>query len=132
MAGILLGFQTQVFELCRLPAMFQRFKQIIHAERVRQNLTGTGHADMLRISAQAAGDNGNAVQKALYDDVSCGLFARQMNHQISSTDQLIKIFSMAQVPHTVVGVVPGGFRFPINEQLWLPLRERPAAEPLSG
>jgi predicted permease len=29
------------------------------------------------------------------------------------------------VPHTVAGVMPKGFRFPSNEQLWLPLSEEP-------
>ena len=32
-------------------------------------------------------------------------------------------------PHTVVGVMPEGFRFPISEDLWLPLRLDPAATP---
>lgn len=36
------------------------------------------------------------------------------------------------VPHTVVGVMPKEFLFPIRHQLWLPLRERPTAEPREG
>jgi putative ABC transport system permease protein len=35
-------------------------------------------------------------------------------------------------PHTVIGVMPAGFNFPVREQLWLPLRDRPASEPGQG
>jgi predicted permease len=34
--------------------------------------------------------------------------------------------------HTVVGVMPEAFFFPVREQMWLPLRERPAGEPGRG
>jgi putative ABC transport system permease protein len=36
------------------------------------------------------------------------------------------------VVHTVVGVMPKGFLFPIHEEMWLPLRQRPAGEPGRG
>jgi putative ABC transport system permease protein len=36
------------------------------------------------------------------------------------------------VVHTVVGVMPEGFLFPVHQQMWLPLRERPAGEPGRG
>ncbi|MCB1036805.1 MAG: ABC transporter permease, partial [Acidobacteria bacterium] len=39
---------------------------------------------------------------------------------------------IAGVPHTVVGVMPEGFLFPIRQQLWLPLREARPAEPGRG
>lgn len=36
------------------------------------------------------------------------------------------------VVHTVVGVMPEGFLFPLRQQMWLPLREPPATEPGRG
>ena len=36
------------------------------------------------------------------------------------------------VVHTVVGVMPEGFYFPVRQQMWLPLREPPASEPGRG
>lgn len=36
------------------------------------------------------------------------------------------------VPHTVVGVMPQGFRFPVAHRLWVPLRERVAGAPDDG
>jgi putative ABC transport system permease protein len=39
---------------------------------------------------------------------------------------------IGDVVHTVVGVMPRGFRFPVREQMWLPLRARPAGEPGRG
>jgi putative ABC transport system permease protein len=36
---------------------------------------------------------------------------------------------IAGVPHTVIGVMPEGFHFPVREQLWLPLQQRAASEP---
>ncbi|MEZ4584823.1 MAG: ABC transporter permease [Gemmatimonadales bacterium] len=38
-----------------------------------------------------------------------------------------RTIQVGRVPHTVVGVMPKGFRFPSNEQLWLPLRIQPAS-----
>jgi len=36
------------------------------------------------------------------------------------------------VAHTVVGVMPQAFRFPMSQQLWLPMREAAASEPGTG
>jgi hypothetical protein len=36
------------------------------------------------------------------------------------------------VPHQVIGVMPPGFRFPSVQQLWLPMRDRPASVPREG
>lgn len=35
---------------------------------------------------------------------------------------------IADTPHTIVGVMPEGFRFPINQRLWIPLRIDPVSE----
>jgi len=43
-----------------------------------------------------------------------------------------RTIQVSQAPHTVVGIMPAEFRFPIGEQLWLPLREQPAGEPFIG
>ena len=32
---------------------------------------------------------------------------------------------IADTPHTIVGVMPDGFRFPLNQRLWIPLRISP-------
>lgn len=36
------------------------------------------------------------------------------------------------VVHTIVGVMPRGFLFPVHQQMWLPLRERPMGQPGGG
>jgi predicted permease len=44
-----------------------------------------------------------------------------------------RIVQLGAVPHTIIGVMPRGFAFPINDQLWVPLRlESSAPEPLTG
>ena len=39
---------------------------------------------------------------------------------------------IGDTPHTVVGVMPAGFRFPINQRLWTPLRTHPLGEVRPG
>jgi putative ABC transport system permease protein len=39
---------------------------------------------------------------------------------------------LAGVPHTVVGVMPEGFAFPVNHQYWVPLQIEPAIVRLQG
>jgi predicted permease len=39
---------------------------------------------------------------------------------------------LGDVPHTVVGVMPPGFRFPVNDSYWLPLPVAASYEPLEG
>jgi predicted permease len=43
-----------------------------------------------------------------------------------------RIIDIGRVAHTVVGVMPEEFLFPVRHQLWLPLRERHADEPGQG
>ena len=40
--------------------------------------------------------------------------------------------AISGIPHTVVGVMPTGFRFPHWQQLWLPLRQPPTSGPAEG
>ena len=35
---------------------------------------------------------------------------------------------IAEAPHTIVGVMPDGFRFPVNQRLWIPLRIDPVSK----
>ena len=43
-----------------------------------------------------------------------------------------KTVKIGGVPHIVVGVMPAGFAFPINYNMWLPLRLDPHIEPRQG
>lgn len=36
-----------------------------------------------------------------------------------------KAIGIGRTPHTVVGIMPDGFRFPMSDRLWLPLRANP-------
>jgi putative ABC transport system permease protein len=39
---------------------------------------------------------------------------------------------IGDTPHIVVGVMPGGFRFPVNQRLWTPLRTDPIGQERPG
>ena len=44
-----------------------------------------------------------------------------------------RVVRIGAAPHTIVGVMPKGFRFPYADDLWVPLREDPrAVEPAEG
>jgi putative ABC transport system permease protein len=43
----------------------------------------------------------------------------------SDREVLGQRIQIGSTPHTVVGVMPKGFRFPINQRLWTPLRSNP-------
>lgn len=44
-----------------------------------------------------------------------------------------RVVRIGATPHTIVGVMPPGFRFPYADDLWVPLRADPSAvEPLEG
>ena len=47
-------------------------------------------------------------------------------------DVLGRTVLVNEVEHTIVGVMPPGFGFPKNQELWMPLRVNPALEPLQG
>jgi len=47
-------------------------------------------------------------------------------------DAVGKTLRIGGALHTVVGVMPEGFRFPVSENLWLPLREQLADVPFEG
>jgi len=50
----------------------------------------------------------------------------------SDPDVIGRSIRIGQVPHTVVGVMPEDFHFPIIHNLWLPMREPPVSEPGRG
>jgi putative ABC transport system permease protein len=50
----------------------------------------------------------------------------------SDTGILGRTIRLGRTVHTVVGVMPEGFEFPINQQYWIPLRDDPNAYPVGG
>ena len=45
---------------------------------------------------------------------------------------MVRSIRVGGVPHTVVGIMPSDFRFPVQEQLWLPFRLDPVRYPIGG
>ena len=43
-----------------------------------------------------------------------------------------RTIQLGATPHSIIGVMPKGFAFPINDQIWVPLRTRLATEPRTG
>jgi hypothetical protein len=54
---------------------------------------------------------------------------RESAEPVAVLGQRIQI---ADTPHVVVGVMPAGFRFPLNQRLWIPLRTGSLAEGRPG
>lgn len=50
----------------------------------------------------------------------------------SDPDVVGRTIRLGGVPHTVVGVMPKGFLFPMQQQLWVPLRETYVHDPAEG
>jgi predicted permease len=49
------------------------------------------------------------------------------------TNIIGRTVSLGETSSTIVGVMPDGFRFPVDHQFWVPLRERPTLyQPLGG
>ena len=61
--------------------------------------------------------------------IGYGLWASGFSSDPAVLGQRIEI---GDTPHVVVGVMPEGFRFPMNQRLWIPLRNDPVREALSG
>ncbi len=54
------------------------------------------------------------------------------SHLGSDADVVDRTLWVGGVPHTVIGVLPRGFAFPMRQRLWLPMRDQPAARPGTG
>ena len=53
---------------------------------------------------------------------------REWQRRFSGDPAIVgRTLTLNTVPHTVVGVMPDGFAFPLNFQFWIPLRENPAS-----
>jgi putative ABC transport system permease protein len=73
------------------------------------------------------------------DDVAGALLPVLIGHDVwqslfeSDPSVVGRTLRVGEEPGTVVGVMPEGFGFPVNQQLWAPLRERGSAlEPRTG
>lgn len=54
------------------------------------------------------------------------------NYYASDADIVGKTARLNSSPHTIVGVMPEGFAYPLSDELWLPLSVPTAAEPGAG
>lgn len=48
------------------------------------------------------------------------------NHFLGQPDVVGRTLQLGATPHTVIGVMPEGFAFPVNNRIWTPLRLDPA------
>jgi predicted permease len=95
-------------------------------ERVQGFRVSAGFFDLLGISpilgrSFIAADEQPGADRRLV--VSEGLWKRRLgsNPRVVGTDVLVD-----GVPHTIVGVAPSGFAFPVGSELWVPLAFTPA------
>jgi putative ABC transport system permease protein len=81
------------------------------------------------VLGRAIGAEDEAIGGAPVVVIGYGLWQSHFGGDRGVVNRTVRI---AGVVHAVVGVMPQGFLFPVREQMWLPLRPRPAGEPGRG